>query len=116
MNTKLLALAAVASLSLTMISAPVQASSVNNVHVTMVVPNNAGVLQFFVDATRSGAPVCATATTTAWTISTNTMAGQTLASVLLTALAAGLPIDIGGIGTCEQMSTVETVGYISLHK
>lgn len=116
MKTKLSTVAAAASLSLTMIAASAQASSVTNVHVTSVVPNNAGVLQFFVDGTRSGAPACAAATTTAWTVNTNTMAGQTLASLLLTALSTGLPIDIGGVGTCDHMPTVEAAGYIAIHK
>ncbi|HWU81687.1 MAG TPA: hypothetical protein VN158_16675 [Caulobacter sp.] len=116
MKTKLPRVAAVASLSLTMTAASAQPSSVTNVHVINVVPDNAGVLVFFVDATRSGAPACAAADLTAWTVNTNTMAGQTQASLLLTALSTGLRIDIGGVGTCDHLPNVEAAGFIAIHK
>ncbi|MBO9709775.1 MAG: hypothetical protein J7521_16350 [Caulobacter sp.] len=95
---------------------PVQASSVANVHVINIAPNNNGTVVFYVDTARNGLPACATAGGQAWTLSTSNSAGQALLSVLLTALSTGLPIDIGGTGVCDHFPNAESAGFISIHK
>lgn len=92
------------------------ASTQTGVTITMVVPNNAGVLKFFVNSARSNAPSCATTEPTAWQIDVTTAAGQSMAAALYLAMASNLPVDIGGIGTCTLQATVETVGYLAVHR
>jgi hypothetical protein len=96
------------------LSTSASASSVVGAHVTHIIPNNAGVLQFNLDTARTGLPACTTASTS-FTINVNTLAGQTMAAALMTAMASNLPIDIGGTGTCE-FAGVEAVGYLAIHR
>jgi len=110
---------AAASAALLMASAaalpsPAAASTQAGVHVVLLVPNNAGVLKVFVDAARTGAPSCATETTT-WVVDVNSQAGQTIAAGLYLALASGKTVDIAGIDLCNISAGVESIGYIAVH-
>lgn len=95
-------------------TAPAQASTQTGVHVTNFIPNNAGVLLFYVDVGRTDAPACSLSPIT-WTINITTPAGQTMAASLLTAMVSGLTVDIGGTGVCE-FSGSESVGYLAIHR
>jgi hypothetical protein len=95
-------------------AAPASASTVYNARITAVVPNNAGVLQFNLDTARTGLPACTNASVS-FSVNVTTLAGQTLAATLLTAMASNLPIDVIGTGTCE-FANLEAVGIISLHR
>lgn len=90
-----------------------QASTINNVHIILYTPNNAGTLQFTADTARTGAPSCSTNSLN-WSIDVTTAAGQTMASALLTAMATGMYVDIAGTGAC-QFSGLEAVGYLTVH-
>lgn len=109
---------AVAALGLLSFSAATPANAAGttiiNVHIASLVPNNAGVLQINLDTPRTGLPACTTATYSL-SVNTTTLAGQTLAATLLTAMASNLPIDVIGTGTCE-FANLEAVGIISLHR
>ena len=96
------------------LATPASASSIIGAHITYVVPNNAGALQFSLDAVRTGLPACTTAGSS-FSINVNTLAGQTMAATLLTAMASNMPIDIGGTGTCE-FANLEAVGYLAIHR
>lgn len=106
----------VASLALLSFGLPssASASSITGAHITHIVPNNAGVLQFNLDMVRTGLPTCTTASAS-FSINVNTLAGQTMAATLLTAMASNLPVDIGGTGTCE-FTNLEAVGYLAIHR
>ncbi|MGR4866746.1 hypothetical protein [Caulobacter sp. LARHSG274] len=95
-------------------SASVFIPSILNVHIASLVPNNAGVLQINLDTARTGLPACTTATYS-FSVNTTTLAGQTLAATLLTAMGSNLPIDVIGTGTCE-FANLEAVGIVSLHR
>ncbi|SFK25804.1 hypothetical protein [Caulobacter sp. UNC279MFTsu5.1] len=111
------ALAATAALLSLALVAPAQASTSSGVHVTNVAPNNAGALVFYVDAPRTGLPACAAGgSALAWTVNTNTVAGQVLASALFTALSTGMLVDIGGTGACDVYPNAESAGYIAVRK
>lgn len=101
-----------------MMAGPAEAAPSNSlgVHVINVAPNNAGVLVFYVDAVRTGLPACATSGGQVWTINTNTVAGQVMASALFTALSTGLPVDIGGTGACDVSAGAESAGFIAVRK
>ncbi|KRA64288.1 hypothetical protein ASD79_20680 [Caulobacter sp. Root655] len=110
-------LAATAALLFLALAAPAQASSSLGVHVTNVAPNNAGSLVFYVDAPRTGLPACAAGgSAQAWTVNTNTVAGQVLASALFTALSTGLLVDVGGTSACDVFPNAESAGYIAVRK
>jgi hypothetical protein len=110
-------LGAAASLLLLALTTPAHASSSMGVHVVNVAPNNAGALVFYVDAPRTGLPACAAGgSAQAWTVNTNTVAGQVLASALFTALSTGLLVDVGGTGACDVYPNSESAGYIAVRK
>lgn len=118
MNLRMLAAAAL--LGLAAVASPAQASSVDNAHVLVITPNSVGSLVFFLDVPRTTA-ACATGGgggggTTGWAIDITTPSGQTLAATLMTALAAGLQVNIVGLGTCNVYGTVETAGFVAVHK
>jgi hypothetical protein len=64
------------------VPASANASTQTGVTITMVVPNNAGVLKVFVSVARTGAPGCAATEPTAWQIDVTTPAGQSMAAAL----------------------------------
>ena len=71
-----------------------------------------GVLFFNTTGSHTGGPSCATGTR--WAIDTTTSAGQTMASVVLTAYALGKQIAVTGTGTCSAWSDTETVYYLTV--
>ncbi len=91
-------------------------SSINNVHISEIVPNNVGIVRIYIDTPRTGLPSCAGSTTTALSINANTMAGQALVSALYLAFASNLPIDIAGDGACDVETGIESVGYAGVHR
>jgi hypothetical protein len=66
------------------------ASSINGVHITEIVPNNAGIVRIYIDQSRTGLPSCASGTATALSINVTTTAGQALVSALYLACVIGL--------------------------
>ncbi|PXA86401.1 hypothetical protein DMC25_14035 [Caulobacter sp. D4A] len=90
------------------------ASVVYNARISSLVPNNAGVLQINLDTVRTGLPACSNASIS-FSVNVTTLAGQTLAATLLTAMASNLPVDVVGTGTCE-FANLESVGIVSLHR
>ncbi|MDV6331299.1 hypothetical protein [Asticcacaulis sp. 201] len=95
---------------------PAGASSVTGVHVKNIIPNNAGVVQIYLEQPRSGMPSCATNTPIQLDFSVSTPAGQAILAGLYLAFASDLPIDISGTGQCDVESGIESIGYVSVHR
>lgn len=92
-------------------AATANASSINGVHITEIVPNNAGIVRIYIDQSRTGLPSCASAMPTALSVNANTAAGQALVSALYLAFASNLPVDVNGTGACDVDAGVESLGY-----
>jgi hypothetical protein len=90
------------------------ASSINGVHITEIVPNNAGIVRIYIDQSRTGLPSCASGTPTALSINVTTTAGQALVSALYLAFSSNLLVDISGTGVCDIETGVESLGYAGI--
>jgi hypothetical protein len=71
--------------------------------------DGSGMLVFTTTGSRSARPSCATLDR--WTISTNTNAGQFMASAILTAWSLHKRVAITGLGNCSVWGDTETVYY-----
>jgi hypothetical protein len=97
-----------------MISAPAQASSVGNAHVVNISENNGGIVDIYLDVSRSGLPACAGTYTTLFRFDATTPAGQAMLSAFYLAFAGGNSVDVTGTATC--IGNVESVSYFSIKK
>jgi hypothetical protein len=98
------------------IGSPANASTAQAVHVTTIIPNNAGIVMVYIDTARSGLPTCAGTNTVQFSFSVTTPAGQAMLSGLYLALASNWAIDIAGTGVCDAAAGVESVGFVSVHR
>jgi len=101
------------SLLLASFAAPANAGSSFGVHVTNIIPHANGMVVFYVDASRTDAPAC-NLNGVVWTVNSTTLAGQGLLASLITAMASGLTLDVGGTGVCEY-GGMESVNFIAIH-
>jgi len=97
-------------------AAAADASSINGVHITEIVPNNAGIVRIYIDQSRTGLPSCASGMPTAFSVNANTSAGQALVSALYLAFASSLPVDMNGTGACDVETGVESLGYAGIRR
>ncbi len=106
----------IAAVSLLMASfaTPAHAGGSQNVHVTHIIPHANGMVMFYVDVSRTDAPAC-NLNGVVWTVNSTTLAGQGLLASLITAMASGLALDIGGSNTCEY-SGIESVNFLAIHR
>jgi multisubunit Na+/H+ antiporter MnhB subunit len=102
------------SLLLTSFAIPAHAGSSPGVRVTNIIPHANGMVVFYVDAARTDAPAC-NLNGVVWTINSTSLAGQGLLASLITAMASGLTLDIGGTNTCEYAG-MESVNFIAIHR
>jgi hypothetical protein len=98
-----------AAMALSMISAPVAASSTSFGTITGLLPHSGG-LFFNQTATRTAVPACATVTGR-WVINVGSIAGQMKASALLTAYSLHKRISVYGNNTCDTWGDTETVEF-----
>ncbi|KQZ22904.1 hypothetical protein [Caulobacter sp. Root1472] len=107
----------IAALSLLLASfgAPAHAAgSSSGVQVTNIIPHANGMVAFYVSVSRTNAPAC-NENGIVWTVNSTTLAGQGLLASLITAMASGLTLDIGGTGVCEYAG-MESVNFIAIHR
>jgi uncharacterized protein YggE len=92
------------------ITNPAQASEATYGYITAFNPglDGSGLLTFSTTGTRTARPGCSM---DRWVISTNTNAGQFMASALLTAFSMKKRVKITGTGTCAVWPDTETVYY-----
>ncbi|WP_152569459.1 MULTISPECIES: hypothetical protein [Sphingomonas] len=72
-----------------------------------------GMMLFNLPNNRSGAPACATQATR-FAIPSNTDAGKSMISSVLTAQARGKQVYVNGAGNCNVWSDSETVDYVQV--
>lgn len=88
-----------------------QASSATYGNITTFNPSldGSGILTFVTTGSRTARPACASLDR--WVVSTNTTAGQFMASALLTAYSMRKRVSITGTGNCNVWGDTETVYY-----
>ena len=97
-------------------SAPTMANAgeANGATITSINTNQNGILVFYTSVIPSNRPACAVQD--GWSINTTTLAGQTVAATVHTAMAAGLKVDVVGLSICREYSTIETVSYLTIRR
>jgi hypothetical protein len=71
------------------------------------------IIFFSTSGVRSGAPACATASSR-FVFDNNTVRGQELLALLLTAYSTGRTVSVGGTGDCSTYSDTEGVYNITM--
>lgn len=91
------------------------AGSANDVRVGQLIPGAAGFTFLTTGGTRSGAPACATLSTT-WAIDVSTPQGQAMAASVITAFSTGRTMYIGGLDSCSTFQpNAETVFFLAIN-
>jgi hypothetical protein len=92
------------------------ASGAQNAHVLGISTVNNGTVQVQTDTVRSGIASCAASNPTFFALNVTTPTGQAFYSQIIAAFSTGLYIDLGTTGVCDEISNIETVQWITIHR
>ncbi|PXA74392.1 hypothetical protein DMC25_25360 [Caulobacter sp. D4A] len=83
-----------------------QAGTVYKITIT-----DTGVVYFWQRGTRDAQPSCSASFPGRWAFSTNTLSGQAMLALLLSANASAKPVVVAGKGVCDVAGDTESVSY-----
>ena len=91
-------------------ASPASASTTGYGYVSQILVTNVGVVMFSFNGDRINRPACAT-NAGLWSFDGATPAGQAKLALLMSAYGLNKKINIVGLNTCPQVSSVESVDY-----
>jgi len=101
------------ALAMFVFQAPCLASNSSPGNIVGITSERTGALLFNQTGSRTSRPSCSTVDR--WAIDTSTLAGQSMAGVLLTAFSQNKTIFVYGTGNCSAWADTETVEYFTIN-